>query len=193
MIQNPGTKAYVCIGITAILLSACFKPREVEPPAASSSDWVTPTDYNILLSNLKTSISRKNVQNYLRCFNQDSVGYTPATVVYTGNQIVWDSWTLTDEQTYLSNVYNDLSIATGNNLKLTETNLQTFSPDSLQYTGDYSLTFYHSDTTLTNTFIGQLEFVLRMNDFNEWEVCQWTDYESHADSSWSRLKLRYVQ
>ena len=177
----------------ALLLSACFKPREVEPPAVSSSDWVSPTDYQILLTNLQLSISQKNVPNYIRCFSQDSLQFVPATVVYTGSELVWDNWSLQDEQTWLENTIAALSVQTGNFLELQEQNLQTFGTDSVRYNGIYELTVNHSDTTLTTRFEGQLEFLCRINNFNEWEIRRWTDFETSEDSSWSRLKLSYVQ
>lgn len=177
----------------ALLLSACFKPREVQPPAASSSDWVSPTDYQILLSNLQLAVGQKNVQNYLRCFSQDSIRFLPATVVYTGSELVWDNWSLQDEQTYLENVFGELSVQAGNYVELNELNLQTFGTDSVVYNAGYSMVMNHSDTTLTTHFGGQLEFLCRINTFNEWEIQRWTDFETSEDSSWSRLKLSYVQ
>jgi hypothetical protein len=38
-----------------------------------------------------------------------------------------------------------------------------------------------------------LEFLCKVNSFNEWEISRWIDYETREDSSWSRLKLNYVQ
>ena len=177
----------------ALLLSACFKPREVEPPAASSSDWVSPTDYQILLSNLQLAIGQKNAQNYLRCFSQDSLRFVPATVVYTGSELVWDNWSLQDEQTWMENVISELAVQSGNYVEMTELTLQTFGTDSVVYNGTYEMVMNHSDTTLTTSFAGQLEFLCRINNFNEWEIQRWGDFETAQDSSWSRLKLGYVQ
>jgi hypothetical protein len=39
-------------------------------------------------------------------------------------------------------------------------------------------------------FKGQLEFIMRRNAAREWEITQWTDFETAKDSSWSRLKLQ---
>lgn len=177
----------------ALFLSACFKPREVEPPSASSSDWVSPTDYQILLNNLELAISQKNVQNYLRCFTPDSLRFIPATVVYTGSELVWDNWSLQDEQTYLEKTIQALSVQSGNYVEIDELTLQTFGSDSVVYNGTYNMVMNHSDTTLTTRFEGQLEFLCRINNFNEWEIRRWTDFETSQDSSWSRLKLNYVQ
>jgi len=175
------------------LLSSCLKTREVEEPIVGSSDWISPSNYSILLDNLKTAITQKNVQNYLRCFIQDELVYIPSTPIYTGNEILWDNWGWQDENNWFSNVIQDLGIPTGNQLVLNEVDIQSFSGDSLRYIGNYDLVMNHRDTALTVRFRGQLEFLMKVNEFNEWEIGKWADYETSSDSSLSRLKLNYVQ
>lgn len=174
-------------------LVACFNTRDVEPPATGSSDWVSPTDYTILLNNLKLSISQKNTQNYLRCFNDDSLRFVPATTTRSGNEILWDSWNIADELTWFDNVINKLAIVNGNYLELEQVDLQSFSTDSVKYIGNYTMQLNHSDTTLTTHFRGQVEFVCKVNEYNEWEIHRWSDFETAPDSSWSSLKLEYAQ
>lgn len=179
--------------IMLLLLSACFQVREVEPPASSSSDWISPTDYTILLSNLQRSVGQQNVQNYLRCFKADNFSYLPSTPTYSGNQLIWDSWSWQDEQTWFSNVIENLGLVNGNSLAMKQVDLQSFSSDSVRYIGEYDLVMNHTDTSMTVRFVGQLEFLCKVNSYNEWEIARWTDFETHQDSSWSRLKLSYVQ
>lgn len=181
-------------GILSLLFAtSCLETRGVEPPISNSSDWVSPTDYEILLSNLSLAVNQRNAQNFLRCLAQDSLRFIPATVTYTGNQAIWDNWAWQDEQTWFSNCVSNLGIPTGNYLQLTEVDLQSFSTDSIRYIGDYELVMNHTDTALTVMFRGQVELVMRVNEFNEWQIWTWKDYETHPDSSWSRLKLSYVQ
>ena len=179
--------------LLGIVLSSCFQTREVEEPVTSASDWVSPTDYTILLNNLERSVSDQNVQNYLRCFRQDSLRFVPSTPTYTGNEILWDNWTWQDEQNWFNNVISDLGLQSGNRIGLEEVDIQSFSSDSLRYIGNYDMTMNHRDTSLTVRFRGQLEFLMKINEFNEWEVTRWSDYETRNDSSISRLKLNYVQ
>lgn len=174
-------------------LSSCLKTREVDPPVVGSSDWISPTDYSILLENFETSISQRNVQNYLRCFLADSLRFLPSTPTYTGNEIIWDNWNIQDEQNWFNNVISDLGITSGNQIVFKEVDLQSFSSDSLRYIGDYDMLMNHRDTSLTVRFRGQLEFLMKVNEFNEWEISRWIDYETSVDSSLSRLKLNYVQ
>lgn len=187
------SKKILLIFLLFSMLSFSCRIRPVEPPDSTSSDWISPTDYQILLSNLSLSINQRNVQNYLRCLKTDSLKFSPATVTYTGNQALWDNWSWQDEQTWLSNVISSLGITSGNTLALTEVDLQNVTSDSLRYIGNYSMVMNHTDTSLTVSFKGQLEFSCRVNEFNEWQIWQWIDFETHPDSSWSRLKLNYVQ
>jgi hypothetical protein len=176
-----------------LFLSACFSVRTVEPPLRATSDWISPTDYEILLSNLSLAVQQANVQNYLRCFNRDSLRFVPVASLVNSNETIWSSWGIQDEQAYLENTLANLSVSSGQSLILNETDLQDVSSDSLRYVGRYTLRINHTDTALTTLFRGQLQLTIKRNDFNEWEVHRWTDIELAPDSSWSLLKLRYAQ
>ena len=187
------TSIYLCSIALACVLTACFQTRPVEPPSSSSSDWVSPTDYAILLDNLKTAITQRNTQNYLRCFNQESLNFVPAASLFNDNESIWLNWTAQDEQAYFDNMVADLALTSGNSLSLIEQDLQDVSADSLRYVGNYNLRIQHPDTAMTTLFKGQIQLVIRLNAFNEWAIDRWIDIETHPDSSWSALKLKYVQ
>ncbi|MDP5170721.1 MAG: hypothetical protein NWR72_10785 [Bacteroidia bacterium] len=176
-----------------LMLSGCFQIRPVEPPGSATSDWISPTDYSILLDNLKRAVNQGNAQNYLRCFQVDSFRFFPVARLYNDNETIWANWSALDEQGYLDNVLANLSVANSNNLVLAQTDLQDVTSDSLRYVGDYSLRVNHTDTSLTTLFAGQLQLLIKRNTFNEWEIHRWADIEIEKDSSWSELKLRYVQ
>jgi hypothetical protein len=186
----------IWFGLIACLLlatTACLNTRPVEPPDSSGSDWVSPTDYNILLDNLKTAISQRNTQNYLRCFDPEGLAFFPVASLFNDNESIWLNWSLQDEQAWFDNMVANLASPSGNSLVLEEADLQDVSPDSLRYVGNYSLRINHSDSTLTTLYKGQLQMVIGVNSFNEWEIRKWEDFETHPDSSWSRLKLVFVQ
>ncbi|MDW3647459.1 MAG: hypothetical protein R8P61_10365 [Bacteroidia bacterium] len=174
-------------------LSSCFQVRNVEPPGIVSSDWISPTDYEILLQNLQRSVGNTNVQNYLRCFNNDSLRFTPAASLFNDNEPIWLAWSIQDEQAYFDNMIQNLTVSTGNSLVLRETELQNVDADSLTYVGEYTLRINHRDTTLTTLFKGQIQLLIKLNEFNEWEISRWQDIELIQDSSWSQLKLSFVQ
>ncbi|GAB4411509.1 MAG: hypothetical protein OHK0039_16700 [Bacteroidia bacterium] len=185
----------ICIALTATALvgTACFQIRPVEPPSRSVSDWITPTDYEILLQNLRTAIAQGNTQNYLRCFQADSLDFEPVASVFNSNESVWLNWSVQDEQAYFDNVLANLATPGGNSLILIEQDIQGRTADSVRYVGEYTLRINHRDTTLTTLFRGQVQFLMKINTFNEWEIHRWTDIELYPDSTWSKLKLRYSQ
>ena len=186
-------KTTILLLVGAGIFAGCLRTRDVEPPDQGNSDWISPTDYTILLDNFERSVAQKNVQNYLRCFNQDAFRFVPATPTYAGNALLWDGWSIQDEQAWYSNVLENLGLSSGNSLSFREVDLQSFSSDSLRYIGEYDLRINHTDTALTVNFKGQVEFLCKINTYNEWEIARWTDYETRMDSSWSRIKLNYVQ
>ncbi len=177
----------------SIAVHGCFGIRPVEPPGNTASDWVTPSDYQILLENLRRSIAQGNTQNYLRCFQVDSFRFFPVARLFNFNETIWGNWSALDEQGYLDNVLANLSVSGSNTLLLEQTDLQDVTSDSLRYVGDYTLRVNHTDTSLTTLFVGQLQMLIKRNTFNEWEIHRWADIETRPDSSWSELKLRYVQ
>ncbi|RMG19953.1 MAG: hypothetical protein D6730_20680 [Bacteroidetes bacterium] len=179
--------------LACLLFGACFKVRPVEPPGAGNSDWVSPTDYEILLENLKTALSKRNTQNYLRCFDEEHFRFSPAASLLTNNESLWQNWSLQDEQAYLDKLFGELTALSGNSLILEQIDLQDVSADSLRYLGSYTLRMNHPDTSLTTLFKGQVQWVIKINEFNEWTIHRWTDLEVARDSSWSHLKLRYIQ
>lgn len=176
-----------------VLLMGCLQIRPVEPPGNANSDWISPTDYEILLDNLKRSLGQGNTQNYVRCFEVDSFRFFPVARLFNDNETIWANWSAQDEQGYLDNVIANLSVANSNSLVLDQADLQDVSADSLKYVGNYSFRVNHTDTSLTTLFSGQLQLLVKRNTFNEWEIHRWTDIETAQDSSWSELKLRYVQ
>ncbi len=170
---------YIFFVISPILLfTACLEVRDVEPPsAAGGSDWVSPTDYQILLDNLRTSLNQQNVQNYLRCFNREELAFEPVASFLALNESLWSNWSVDDEQTYLNNLFANIAGPTGGILFLEELDLRDVSSDSLRYVGSYRYQVRHGDTTITDVFRGQVQWVMKVNQFNEWEIFRWIDIE----------------
>jgi len=142
---------------------------------------------------MQRSVSNANLQNYLRCFNNDSLQFTPAASLFTNNEPIWLAWSIQDEQAYFNNMIANLTVSSGNSLELKQTDLQNVNGDSLTYVGEYSLRINHNDSSLTTLFKGQIQLLVKLNEFNEWEISRWQDIELFKDSSWSELKLSFVQ
>lgn len=181
------------LGLSVLGLTACFQIREVAPPGTSSSGWISPTSYDILLDNLGRAITQKNTQNYLRCFNRDLLGYTPAATLLNDRESVWQSWSITEEQTYFNNLIANVPGTSGGILNLERLEQRDVNADSLIYIGNYVLQVSHSVPDVPKVFRGQVQWEMKLNEFNEWEIQTWVDLETVADSSWSLLKLTFSQ
>lgn len=175
-----------------LLWSGCFDTRPVEPPGGGASDWISPTDYQILLDNLQRAYAERNTQNMLRCLSEPAYTFEPSASLFADNESIWRAWVRQDEQVWFDNMVSQLDISSLS-LNLIEGDLQNVTPDSIQYRGAYRLSISHTDTTLPTLFLGDVLFNLQINTFNEWEIKGWTDLETTPDSSWSLLKLRFNQ
>lgn len=173
---------------------SCFKGRQAEAPLVQQqSDWVSPVEHTQLLNNFTLATGLLNSQNYLRCLNSGMFKFTPAAALVSGNQIIWDNWSVNDEREYLENISRDLIPGGAVSLTLTPGGIQYLNADSIRYTAVYKLRVPLKDSVLPDLFIGQMELFLRRNASREWEIAGWNDFETARDSSWSRLKLAQVQ
>ncbi len=173
-------------------LSACFQTRNVEPPDSLGSDWVSPTNYEQLLQNFKKAVQNGNEQNYIRCLSSANYHFSPTAAAYNGNESVWQNWLTENEKVYLLNIRSAVA-SIGNGLEMSVVDVQTSSPDSVKYIADYTLTLPFKDSTVCKVYKGQMILTLKLNASNEWEMQRWTDVETHRDSAWSNLKLRFKQ
>lgn len=183
----------VWLAAIAATIGACFSIREVEPPGNDQADWISPTDYPVLIRNLETAVAQRNTQNYLRCFAPEGLDFTPAASLFGNNLSIWRNWSIIDEQTWFDNMRINLVSAAGNSLSIREQDVQNLSGDSLRFNGAYTLNINHNISTLSKRFTGQVQFTIRLNTFNEWYISRWTDVEVQPDSSWSLLKLTFVR
>lgn len=183
--------AVLCLSL--VLFSACFQIRDVAPPGTSSSGWISPTSYDILLDNLSRAITQKNTQNYLRCFNRDQLDYTPAATLLNDRESIWQNWSIDEEQTYFNNLLANVPGNSGGILNLERLEQRDVNADSLIYIGNYVLQVSHNVADVPKVFQGQVQWEMKLNEFNEWEIQKWVDLETVADSSWSLLKLTFSQ
>lgn len=176
-------------------LSACFRVRNVEPPDNLGSTWQPPTSPDLLIANFRMAMQTGNTQNYVRCFAEgNEYRFVPAPSVLNGHESVWQNWSKTDEQTYFNNFRTAMKSTSVLGLDFKQAVTQNLSADSVNYNVLYNLEIPFSDTTKQRLFSGQLTFLLKLNNnSNNWEIRRWTDIETHIDSSWSKVKLNYLQ
>lgn len=198
MSVKPGTghlSLFVCHLLFALGLVGCglFEPRDPEPPAQTSLTYQPATVPSIVISNLKSAIAQKNVENYVRNFSDPAVSgrqfvFVPSAAASSMYPNVRE-WIYTDEREYFQNL-----VAKANGFS----SLSLVSKDSLigsseaSYNFDYVLMFQHTDAaTFPTTASGTLQFVLAPDASNIWSIYQWTDFSASPDVTWSAFKGKF--
>jgi hypothetical protein len=183
---------YLLLLFFALTLSACFRTRIPEPPDTSGSGFVLASDYQTLLSNFKTAIQAGNTQNYKRCLNETVFHFSPAPAQINGHESIWQNWSMNDEENYFNTLKGRLNGGMLLSFSNESTQGSVNDQDSLRYVADYTLNVPHDKPNVPTTFKGQIQLLIKLNG-NECKIEEWTDVETHQDSSWSALKLNFVQ
>lgn len=180
-----------------LLLSGCslFGLRDVEEPTAPRSNFVPPTSPDLVLVNMQSAITDKDINNYLQCLVDSSLtGRKFRFIADVTSQIqypIFRTWDLTNERNYF---YNLLALTSPQSTSLffySNVNSLTYS-DSAIYDMDYLLRFDHQKTSVPKTLTGKLRFIMVMNSKNLWAISTWTDFKSaDTDTTWSVLKANF--
>ena len=183
--------------VTALMLlaPACglFDPREPEPPAQGGLDFVPATVPSVVLSNLRSSIAQKNIDNYMRNFSDETVTGRPfifipsveASSVYPNVR----DWTYANEREYFQNL---VAKADGfSSLTLTPRD-SVIGANEASYNLDYELVFQHTDAaTFPTMATGNLQFNLAPDGANIWTIYAWSDFSNSEEITWSAFKGRF--
>jgi hypothetical protein len=183
--------------IVSIISFCCdlFKTRTPEEPSVSRSSNQPPTSSEIVLENLKYSISEKNTLNYIQCFaggSSSSLTFTfiPAPDVQKQFLSIFTNWDINSEKSYFENLRTQSSKYAAAELVLNGS--FTFAEtDSMIYNADYTLTFKHDLSNVPQTATGNLQFVIRRDQNNNWSITRWIDNKVNNQFCWSEMKARF--
>ena len=181
-----------------ILYCGCglFETRSVEPPVDPRSNFKPPTSPDIVIQNVQTCITEKNVNNYMQCFVDSA--YSSRRFSYTADvtsQIqypIFRSWQLNYERVYFSNLIalsntNAISYLIFSNMVMNP------SSDSAVFDADYSLKFEHLKTTVSQNLSGKIRLSISSDSRNLWGIHNWIDIKPlESDTTWSVLKANFV-
>ncbi len=181
-----------------MLLVGCdiFKTRTPEEPIQSKNIWIPATTVDILLENLKNSLSDKSTENYLRCLIDPGLtgrnfNFIPATESYTSYPEIFNNWSLQNERAYFENLKSKIQHADGVILSIFNEDRGSIQGDSILFSGDYLLIVNHSIDNFPKEFQGHLQFTLFRNLKGEWAIMSWKDSKKSNYSTWSDLKGRF--
>ena len=184
--------------LTIILLplSACdlFTTRNAENPDQTRSNFQPPVEPAIVIENLKSSLSDKNLKNYIACFvdtifADQTYNFSASSEAISLYQIFVQGWGLNEERRYFSSVTNRVPVDFPISLSLSNENYSSLSGDSLVYSATYSLNLpVSSSDPVPQNYAGNLQFNMLRDSRSEWVIYYWKDTKSESLPSWSELK-----
>lgn len=189
-------KKIIFLTIILLPLSACdlFTTRNAENPDQTRSNFQPPVEPAIVIENLKSSLSDKNVQNYIACFvdtifADQTYNFSASSEAISLYQIFVQGWGLNEERRYFSSVTNRVPVDFPISLSLSNENYSSLSGDSLVYSATYSLNLpVSSSDPVPQNYAGNLQFNMLRDSRSEWVIYYWKDTKSESLPSWSELK-----
>ena len=176
--------------LLALLLptvAGCFQLREPEP-AATGSEWIQPTQIDILLNNFVTAVRNVNVANYERAFSGPGYRFVPDASSAGSSPGLFANWSVPEETTYFSSLRRRTPASANNTLTLSDRRDQLFTTDSAEVSALYQLRITQQDTAFHAGLLqGNLRLLVRRRN-NEWRIVAWRDQRTTPGLCWTDLK-----
>jgi hypothetical protein len=184
-------KVIVVIGIVlsfGVISCDLFKTRTPQEPTQVSSNYVPPTDPEIVMQNMINAFAEKNTINYLHSFSDVSFVFEATANARSTYGSVLLPWDKKSEGDYFENV--KIRLQQNSNVTLTfGTPTITYFVDSTQIETEYQLTVPHTEASTATTFIGRAQFLFVRDQSAHWSIRRWLDINvGISDSTWSDLK-----
>ena len=184
------------IGIIVICGCGLFDSRSVEPPSEPRSTYLQPASPDIVITNLNFAIAEKNLDNYLRCFTDSNFSqrrfrYFPDAISLSSYP-VFQTWSLTNERNYYSNLISFTNTNSSSNLFLSNTTFNS-GIDSAIVDSDYIVIFDHNKQNVAKIAKGKLRFIMGVDSRSLWSVHGWYDFiNQNNDTTWSVIKANFA-
>jgi hypothetical protein len=158
-----------------------------------NQEWISPTEPSILISNLVKAVTLLDVNNYKRCMAFEQFTFRADPSLMANNLGLFSRWTWDNENQFLNNFrVASQPVNSGNSLTFSNSRINNFNQDSLEYTADYALNIYHQDTAFKAVgFSGLLSFQMRRNRQNEWQIVTWQDNKTNSGPCWTELRQHF--
>jgi hypothetical protein len=173
--------------LALLALPACFQLREPEP-AVAASEWIQPTQIDILLANFTTAVQNVNVANYERSLSGPSYRFVPDPTSAGSSPALFANWSVPEETTYFSSLRRRTAAGAANTLTLTDRRDQLYTADSVEVSALYQLKIAQQDTAFHAGLLqGNIRLILRRRN-NEWRIIAWRDQRTTPGLCWTDLK-----
>jgi hypothetical protein len=170
----------------------CFSERSPKAPEENTG-WISPTEPNILLENLRKAVVELNLNNYRRCLNTDNFRFKADPTLSANNIGLFATWNWDSENQFFNNLSQAAQPVNINNaLIFTNTRLINHTSDSIEITADYQLSMLHQDKSYQAfTFAGLASFQMKRNRQNEWQISGWYDNKTKENPCWTELRQHF--
>ena len=170
-----------------VLLPACFQLREPEP-AAAASEWIQPTQIDILLANFTAAVQHVNAANYERTFSGPTYRFVPDPTSAGSSPALFANWSVPEETTYFSSLRRRTPANANNTLTLSGRRDQLYTTDSAEVSALYQFRITQQDTAFHAGLLqGNIRLILRRRN-NEWRIVAWRDQRTTPGLCWTDLK-----
>ncbi|MCB2376713.1 hypothetical protein LGH70_03930 [Hymenobacter sp. BT635] len=177
--------------LSSVLCAACFQIREPEP-ADAASDWLAPTQIDILLANFTTAVQRLNVPNYERCFSGPGYRFVPDPTAAGTAAALFANWSVSEERDYFNSLRRRTAASATHQLVLTDRRDQFFTADSAEVSALYQLRVVQQDTAFRPALLeGNIRLLVRRRN-NEWKIAGWRDQRTSGQATWTDLKKYFI-
>ena len=180
------------VWVVLIVLASCdvFGARTPEPPEGEAGTWLQPVAPDIVIENLRTSISELNVANYRRSLHPDFV-FVPTAEAYIRNPDQWNNWNRAQENGYFITVA-EASKGSSENLLRLEDSTTELSDTTYIMEAQYILVLNHGSQQVSDTLQGRLLWLITKKADGLWTLVGWNDQSVGSEDSWSDLKAEFA-
>lgn len=185
-----------------ILASACdvFPTRTPEDPINPNSNIIPPTTPSIALDNFINAVNNAEYSNYSLCLASKISGqskeleFLPSGSSRANYPGLFNNWHSNEETRNFKSIINSLKAETKPVLVINNIQYNNYSADSVNLTGDYSLSLEIKNNIDVSHYSGQILLNLYRESNGLWYINQWVDIDSKTNNNgntWSTLKASF--
>lgn len=182
--------------LLSVFLLGCakdpFSLRNAEDPKDEGGTYVTPVDPLIVADNLRFAMIERNIGHYVQTY-ADSLAYVFDFLLVDRPDPV-SGWGATEESRIAQNLFEAADSVVLSWSQTTD-RIDRFEDSTAVLYRTYTLTTFapDGDSTLTETFAGEMVLYIVRNTLDLWWIVRWEDVHTAADRlAWSDLKSRYL-
>lgn len=192
----------IFIFLMLILASACdvFPTRTPEDPINPNSNIIPPTTPSIALDNFINAVNNAEYSNYSLCLASKISGqskeldFFPSGSSKANYPGLFNNWHSNEETRNFKSIINSLKAETKPVLVINNIQYNNYSADSVNLTGDYSLSLEIKNNIDVSHYSGQILLNLYRESNGLWYINQWVDIDSKTNNNgntWSTLKASF--